>query len=331
MTPDKITRRPGSSRHQRTTAVLAAISIYTVATAGVLWLFDGLPTAVRLPLALPVLLLFPGYAVLNALLPGFGRPTNDLRTDDSPPEDRSPGDYSTLERGILAIVTSIAVVPMVALATAPVAGVDGDVILAGVAGVTVVASGISVLRSPAVETREARRAERQRFRGRAILEAGRKHVLTDTVSQVAIAITVLLLVASAGVAFTGSTDDAPMTEFYVVDETGDAGDVGTTSPDGTVFDLRIKHHSDEPRPYTVVVMGLDDASGADAGSWTELHRASLEVAPDETAGETYRATGSELNGTSTVQFLLYTGDAPADADPETAHRTLEISVDETTE
>lgn len=329
MTPNKTTRRSGTPRHQRTTAVLAAISAYAVVSAGILWLFDGLPTVIRIPLALPVLLLIPGYAVLAALFPGSWRTAPEGAVDESAPQDRTRTGFSFLERGILAIVASIAVVPMVALATTAVAGVDVGSILAGVAGVTVIASGISIVRSPATETMETRRSEGQRIGDRPILDDGGDRVLTDNVTRLAIALTVVLLVASAAVAFTGSTDDALMTEFYVVDETG--GDAATASQEEAVYDLRIKHHGDESQRYTVVVLGQDDVSGSgtSTGSWTELDRTSLVVGSDETAAETYRATGSELSGRFTLRFLLYTGDAPPNPDSDTAHRTLELSVNST--
>jgi len=62
-------------------ATLIAVSSYTVFVAGALLWFD-LPTAVRLPLALPVVLFTPGYAVVTALpSPGSrGRARSRLRT-----------------------------------------------------------------------------------------------------------------------------------------------------------------------------------------------------------------------------------------------------------
>ncbi len=292
---------PEHIRRSGTPGALVIVSLYTVVAAGALWVGDGLPTAVRIPLALPVLLFAPGYAVVTALLP-VTRRTAAAAGDVESPKERPEAGLSPVERGILAVVASIAVVPMVAFAVAVVVGVELGPILAGVAGVTVSASAVGLLRSPADTLAGGRRES-----GHDVdWTAG----LTDTVTLLAVGITVVLLVASAAVAFVGSGGPTA-TEFYLANDP-DAGDDPT-------YDLRIEHESDDRQRYTVVI-----ATGG-AGDPVELDRRSTVVGPDETAAETYRADPGELEANATLLFLLYEGDAPADPDPGSAHRVLKLS------
>jgi hypothetical protein len=75
----------------------------------------------------------------------------------------------------------------------------------------------------------------------------------------------------------------------------------------------------------VVVIFGDQAS---SGSVTEVDRFATTVPPQETAVEAYRTDPAKLernaNENATLLFLLYRGDAPANPDPDTAHRTLRL-------
>jgi len=126
-----------------TAVLLMACSVYAVAAAVALVGFD-LPTAARIPLALPLVLFVPGYGVVSALFPPVDFPE---RLAGVGREDRHPAfGFATAERGVLSVIASIVVVPAVALAANPVTGIELTPVLAGVAGVTVVSSAVAVLR-----------------------------------------------------------------------------------------------------------------------------------------------------------------------------------------
>lgn len=78
--------------------------------------------------------------------------------------------------------------------------------------------------------------------------------------------------------------------------------------------------------YTVVATA-DDGRGDAVG--TELSRFSVTVASDETGSGVVYVSESEVDPGSTVQLLLYTGEAPDFPDPDSAHRILRQTVNGT--
>lgn len=307
-------RSSGTFARRSTATTMIAISVYTAIAAGVLWRFENIPAVARVLLGLPVLLFTPGYAVIAALFPRTGAVVVSSR----------------LERGILGVVASIAIVPMIALASTVTGSIDLALVLAGIAGLTVLASAVAIVRETLGEP-DPRGPDP--YRDSSDADSTVRNAATDGLTLLAIAITALLLVASAAVAYTDDggnqllntddRDDQPMTEFYLVNESGPGTD---TAVDGqNAYDLRINHFSSESQQYSVVLL-LDPAS--DTGqSWSELDRSSIAVGPDETATVTYRISQSEVAANDTVRFLLYTDEAPSTPDPDTAHRSLSISVE----
>lgn len=298
-------RDGGSLLDWSTTTRLIVTSAYAVGSAAVLSLLAGLPTAVRLPLGLPLLLFAPGYAILYALFPDDGRSESDPLTDSA--RDWGPLRLAAGERLVLAVVSSVAVVPMVAVAVNAVVGVRLAPILAGVAGVTILGAAIGIVRAPSEAVTYADGTEAGGGR------TGWQRALSDPLTLVAVALTALLLASSAGlVVVDGGAPDAPNTEFYVLDErTGD--DAVAT------FELRIAQDALAEQSYTVVAV-----RGANASDWTEIDRVSVTVPADDPATGTFRVSRHESN--TTVRFLLYEGEAPASPDPASAHRTLRQSV-----
>jgi len=302
MKADDSTRRSGTIVHRRT--ALIGVIAYAAIVVVALWWFEGVPTAARIPLAVPLFIFAPGYAVITALFP---------RSETTAP-------LSTMERGVLAVVASVAVVPIVAFVTTVIVGLGFDEVLVGIAAVTAVTGGIGIVRDSLNDAAT--------HRSYSVSEPFDWGTITDGVTLLAITLVAVLLVASAAVAYTGSGEDELLTEFYLVDETGPTGD-GANADDGQfAYDLQIEHHGADPQRYTVVVSlrGTDTSTGDQAG--TEIERSSTVVAPDETASVTATVPESELEAGATVRFLLYTESAPSSPNPETAHRALEISIDE---
>lgn len=319
MSTDTVPAGPRSVRWDRTTAILVGASSFVALVTVLLSVVPGLPTAVRLPLALPVLVVLPGYAVVTALFPPTGGSSG--RTDvPGPPIGRDAG-ASSLERLVLSVVLSLAIVPMVALVVTLAIGLQLWAVLLGVTGVTAVASALASYR------RRAYLASKPVAEGSGGWGFGRLRsaVPTDWLTLVAVAVTLLLLASTVGVLHLDGSAPSPMTEFYVVNQTGQ---VGPVEPAGGAasFDLRIVQHADAAQRFTVVVMVSTDAGDNSPAAWREVDRLSTVARPDETARLTYRADVSSYEPGTVVHFLLYRDPAPATADPATAVRQLRVSL-----
>lgn len=298
-----------------------AVSVYTAVAAVTLWWFDGLPTVVRIPLALPLVVFAPGYAVVGAVFqPGQRsgpRTSTDVLSDSGNEPAPEGGDQrtrlSTLEGITLAVLSTIAIVPMVALAVNALVGVRLGPVLAGLTVVTVVAASVSVLRETGSDRidREPRQDSNR---------AGLQSAVTGGVTPIALVLIVALLAMSGVHALTAGGDNTPRTEFYLSNESNATEAAG----EGWTFDLRVAHHSDGRQQYTVVVSQRTNGTQT-AG---EIDRFGTTVPPDSTVSETVQVDASQVEYDSTLSFLLYRGDAPRVTDATEAHRVLRVSVDE---
>jgi len=293
---------------------LVAVSIYTVSVSAILWLFGGLPTVVRIPLALPLLLFTPGYAVLSAVLPATHEPPSE--PSGRPNASRVPAqlEFSAIERGVVAMVLSVAIVPMVALVVNAIVGISIGPILAGLCLSTVVASGVGLLRY-----REVSSSAHPIGQGRTgIFERDWWAVISYGVTPIAIVVVLILLTSSGVLLAADSGAEQPRTEFYLENK--------TESED--VHHLLIVQHSDTSQQYTLVVMSCQQA-GDERRYQAELDRFSVEVGPDELEANTYRAPPTESDADAALCFLLYRDVASPDPDEDSAHRALRVSVNQT--
>jgi uncharacterized membrane protein len=303
---------------------------YVVAVTAVLALVGDLPTAVAVPLALPVLLFAPGYAVVTAISPARAAPAGAEGPGDRLGVRRRHDGLSRLERLTLSVVASVAVVPLVALVLDFVVGVALVPVLAGVSAVTVVSALVAAHRRGSATAKLAGTAG-----GPATDRSLLAGVPTDGITLGCAAIAVLMLVGSATMAVTG--DRAAETEFYLVTETADgeyeASGYTTDLADGETaeYTLGIEQHSAQPQEYTVVAQ-LQARSGTGANatveSREELDRFSTTVRPDNATMETSTVTPT-TTGDRTLAFLLYEGEAPAEPDRESAHRVVHLPVEVT--
>jgi len=291
--------------YRPTAGSLTGASVYALAAGALLLFVDGLPAAVRIPLALPLLLVVPGYAAVTVLVPK-PRPPRDA--DGTEPEVRPEPGLSAGERLVLSVVASIALVPAAVLATLPVTGVGRTPTLVAVVALTLALAAVAILRLPVRTRPEARRE--------AVPAIDRLSVPTDAVSLVAIGLVAVLLLSSAGLALT-SGSDALRTEFYVADQPADDA-AGT-------YDLRVDHHGGSAQTYTLAV-AVTDGSG-DEVTWRALQRRTVTVGPDETGAASVTLSDADFEDATGIRLALYTGE-PGDLADVTPHRTLELSVGE---
>lgn len=307
---------------------LAVAAAYVVAVTAVLALVGDLPTAVAVPMALPVLLFAPGYAVVTAIVPATTRPAIADGPGDRLGVRQTHDGLSRLERLVLSVVVSVAVVPLVALALDFVVGVALVPVLAGVAAVTVLAAVVAAHRRGSGGAHVAGAAG-----GPASDRSLLAGVPTDGLTLGCAAIAVLMLVGSATMAVTG--DQAAETEFYLVTETAEGEyeasgyPTNLTRGESAEYTLGIEQHSAQTQEYTVVAQ-LQERSGAVANGTVEereeLDRFSTTVRPGNATVETYAVTPT-TTGDRTLAFLLYEGEAPAEPDRESAHRVVHLPVE----
>lgn len=297
------------SLYSSQTTKLVALCIYTIGSSALLWMMEGLPTVVRIPLALPILLFAPGYALVSALVPSRPERTGIHRNDT----ETSVSSVSSLERLLLAVVTSVALVPMAAVAVNAIVGIQLGATLAVIAGITVLGSAVGILRSRSGSVRTDNAPNRRTRNWR--------RALTDPLTIVAIILTVALLGSSAALVAVDPGDETLETEFYVADNESE-----TNSTDEAMYSLRIAQDDVPNQQYTVVVTASDSETDA-AG--TELHRFSTTVSAGETAESGVQIFEPDLESDAMVRFLLYRGDAPDSPDPDSAHRVIRQSVNET--
>ncbi|MFC7205400.1 DUF1616 domain-containing protein [Haloferax namakaokahaiae] len=321
MIPDTTSRRVDSAFERQFTTILVLLSGYTVVAAGLLWLVEWLPTFVRIPLALPILLLTPGFAVVTALVPTSASAPEQPDDDVSSTSAYLPEGLGVFERVTLAVVVSIALVPLVTLGVNVVAGIDIGLILAGVSLVTVGATAAAIHRRPTTGTHAWGSSSSS------IWEA----VPTDRLTVGALVLALLLVGTSAAVSLPGSEEPTDMTEFYVGNTSANGTFVASDYPQSFAvgeekpYHLKIRSNDDDSRQYEVVAL-LTTGSG-DSAATTELGRTTTTVQPNETATVRYPVEPTQRGENLTLRFLLYHGTAPQEADVETADRVLRISID----
>lgn len=310
-------------------ADLAAAAGYVVLVTAVLALPGDLPTAVAIPLALPVFLFAPGYAVVAAIAPASARTASADAPGDRLGVRRAHDGLTRLERLTLSVVATVAVVPLVAFVLNFVVGVVLVPVLAGVAAVTALAAVVAAYRRPRPGPGQVARTEAGAAGDRSLLSG----VPTDGITLGCAAVALLLLVGSAAMATTG--DQAADTEFYVVTETPDgeyeAGGYTTDLADGspTEYALAVEHRALDAREYTVVAQLSERSEAGENGTGAtveELGRFERTVEPGNASVETHEVTPTETGEELSLTFLLYEGDAPADPDRDSAHRAVHLPV-----
>ena len=350
---------------------LLASSVYAPLAALVLVFGDGLPPAVRVPLALPLLLFVPGYVVVTALLPASrpsvrsggeapGGPQSRVDADESAPDRYGPlGNHeglSILERCTLAVVTSLAVVPVITLVANAVIGVSLVPVLVGVVVVTVLGSVLAATRRAAVRSKPGAGGST----GSGWTAPAPSALLpADALTMAAVVIAVLLVGTSAAVAFSGAAQPDATTELYVGTETGGEF-LAEEYPESLVpgesetVDVGVEHGADEDREY-VLVASLDRVDPADpdgTASTAELDRVETTVGADERSVETLAVgideddpdvaallsqagvdddseddVAPDATDDLRLSVLLYEVDAPNDPDHEDADRIVSLPVD----
>lgn len=317
--------------------LLLTILFSALAAVGIL-IVDVTIAPIRVALALPLVLLLPGYAFVSALFP------------DPPTEDGAG--FGTLERIALSVALSLAIVPSIAyVANFSPYGVTLLPIAVATVTWTVLFSLIGLLRrarrppedrygigAGAVGTVAGLFTVRQRRRGETpgpFEPENQRHLLLN----VFLVFSLLALVAGgAYMAFAAPSLPAeePHTELYLLSE-NDEGELTTTDlptdlsgGETAPITVGIENHEGETQSYTAVVYQQEVALSDDGrevegiGSEEELDRFETSVEDGETEQIGYDI-GPTTDGDVYVWVLLYEGDAPGDPSPEDADQTTRLA------
>lgn len=286
--------------------------------------YVGFTGALRVALALPLVVFLPGYALLATLYP------------ESPGADLDDGgaSISNVERFALSIAASLALVPMVAFVVNYAVGIFLRPLLLSVVGLTVALTVVGYVRRIRVPADRRHSvpvggwvaSQRERFFDGTRRNLQRAPPLkpqsgTQGFMNVLFALSLVALTATAGyAAVTPPGDDDPFSEFYLQTQGGDGEfrtenlpDEFTAGESRQVF-TAIGNHEGQTVPYTVVVT-LDG---------TELDRRSTSVDAGQTERLEFGVTPEQTGDRLRLSFLLYRGDVPANPTPENAYRETHL-------
>lgn len=329
------------TRWYRSTGDILVVALWTFGAAFAVLVAGLEQSLARTVLIAPLILLFPGYALLETLFPDRPRasgsvdgPLESLSRGQTSGDDRSDTTLDGLERVTVAVVVSLGLVPLVAfVANYTPYGLTLQSVMTAVAGVTLTLLAVGFVRRIRVSpdrrprgmfTRAPARLSQYLVGGHST-EAERGPLVPRTNAQrvfnLLLVVSLLALVGSVGyAALTPPGDDTGFTEVYLVTET-ESGSYTTeqlpqnfTTGESQQLLVALGNHEHEQATYTVVVT-LDGrelsrtATTVDAGQTRYVER---EIAPQQAGDD------------RSLQFFVYKGDAPETVSSETAYHTAEL-------
>ncbi|WP_253737072.1 DUF1616 domain-containing protein [Halohasta salina] len=314
-------RRPG--RYHWSTDLAVAVVIVIALNLAVF--APGLrETPLRIPLGLAVAFVVPGYALLAALYPERSRtdePTENVSTDDDTPLSA----ITPTERYLLAIATSIVLVPLVGFVLDRTSvGVRLAPFVLSVSAVTVALIGLAAIR-------RRRRPADVRFRLQPpgwLTELRSKWLAYDGYQSLTLTVLLVLSVvcfaASVGYAATDPSAADGYSELMLVDDgeriVGDGAAERLASSTSPTVGVSVSNHEGRDLTYTVVVVAEEvsgDSSDRTVDERTEIDRFEMAVDDGETRVREYAFTPT-ADDRNRIVWFLYTGDPPAEPSPETA-------------
>ncbi|MCU4752494.1 DUF1616 domain-containing protein [Halobacteria archaeon AArc-curdl1] len=302
-------------------------------------IFSGITGVIRIGLAIPLVLFLPGYALVSALFPDKPNdpyhPFDEHKTGLGNPLLVSGG-LQPIERFILSSVFSVFLVPVIALIPAATpGGLTLETVLSGISIVTVVFAVIAII------SRYRCQPERRYvpsfsfaplfFRSRPTLFNASSY----RPYNIAIVLSLFLVVASVGFAVTNPPQPDGYTEFSI--ETDDVtGDLETmyesayTSGETETLNTSITNHEHDQQTYTTVLL-IQQVSYEDGDvtvhETDELDRQTTTVADGETQQQTLEVTPTMQDDDIRLTVLLYDGDPPDDPAVDNAYRVITLPIE----
>jgi len=303
-------------------ADLAAVVVLVVLTNLAVFLPVVRDLPFRVALALPFLIVLPGYALVSLLYP---------EAASMLPEEDDTG-LSGAERAAVSVGLSLVLVPSVVfLVDLSPLRIDTVTVVVGVSLFTLACTAGAVVRR-----RRLPPAERFAVPHRAWLADLRASVTegdrTDRALNVTLAVLVVLTVAALVYMVAAPTPTEPYTEYYLATE-DEQGELVAEYPqefernESAELVVVVENHENERITYTTVLLleRLNENRSEPVERW-ERDRFRATLADNETRRETHTVTPNVTGENLQLTYLLYRGGAPANPRTETAYRRLNLRI-----
>lgn len=334
--------------HRHWTLDVLLVVVGAIAALAVI-LLDISGSVVRSLLVVPLIVFYPGYALLAAIFPerrsGVESDRMGRERTLTNPTPHTAGLLPAV-RIILAATASLAIVGAIGLVTNFLGlGFAADVVGVGAFGVTLVLTSIAVVRRALLpsDAREGLPPLAVIF-GSAATAAGTLNTpLSRESREESVSVVVNLLLVVSLVAFLSSvgfamvatqSPESDFTEVYLVTENGSEYDTSgypqqLTQGEPTQLTLAVENHEHETVSYTVVteLQRLDrTANGSTVVEERELWRTEQTVEDNETAYVQRDVTPTMSGDSLRLVFHVYEGAVPDDPDRSNSYRTVQLVV-----
>ena len=305
-------------------ADLVLVALLTGLTVGLAVYYgeQGGPGAVRVPLGFLFVFFLPGYALTSALFP---------RKSAIGARPASGEILTGLERVVLAVGLSLALVPLVGL---------GLTLLSQPIGLHAVLLTLGVLTvggAVVAAVRRLRILPRERFSisPRRTL-AGIVQYSTANRLNVLLVFAIVLTAAGIGVAVVDSGEGDSYTEFSILSEDDDgelsAGDYPAefTAEEPETLHVQVTNHEHRAVEYTVVVLLEDLDEDGDVSEREHLDRFTFDLGHGEQLVHEHEVEPTMTGENLRLTYLLYSGDVHENPAIENASLSthLPVTVDE---
>lgn len=301
-------------------------------------------TPLRAVVVAPLLLFVPGYLFVSAAYPrrydATGVPRGAAASADeasAAAPDHSESGIRGVERLVLSVGMTVAVLPLVGAATwALVGSLSARVGLFGLVAVSLAFGAAATLRRRRVPAAE-------RFRTGPLLLGRRLTAALDAPStggrlvNAFLAVAVLVATASMAYAFAVPTDGESYTTATLVTErdgeyVADGYPTSFTAGEPRQLTLQVTNHERAETAYTVAV-GVEAVAetGDDptVTEWSEQERLQFALRPGETVRRDHAVAPAMVGEDRRLSYYLYRGDAPAEPSADSAYRSLHLWIDVT--
>lgn len=303
-------------------------------------LFIGVPGPVRILLGIPFLLFLPGYALVAVLYPDSS--DDEYQSfDDEKTTRRGPllssGGLEPIERFVLSVVASVAIVPAVTLVSSATPwGITVRPIVAGVALATIVFSLLAIVqryRCPP-ERRFALSLSGSFLLFSADRSAYGRSAPSPVLYNAIFLGALVVLLATAGFAVANPPEHDGYTEFYLETEEVNGEmevmyDDSLSAGESQSVTAYIANEEHEERSYTTVV-ALQQVSYEDDSVTVHeqdvLASESATVTNGETREQTLEFEPTRTGDDLRLVLYLYEGEPPEGPTGENAYRTIELPV-----
>ncbi|WP_254522941.1 DUF1616 domain-containing protein [Natrinema caseinilyticum] len=315
-------------------AIIAATGFVTFV------LISDVSGVIRIAMAMPLLLFFPGYTLVSALFPD--KPNDEYQSFD---EEKTglgnpllvSGGLKPVERTVLSVVCSVLLVSVIALISALTPrGLSAETVLPGISVLIVVLALVAIVA-------RYRCPLDQRFvPSISFFSPFFSRTRPDSFGQIdrrpyniAIAVGLILLAASSGFAVANPPQQDGFTEFSVETENVTSEVVPlykSTYVSGEQQELQVSitNQEHEERTYTTVVLLQQVSYGDDevtVNQSIQLDRKTSTVADGATQQQALNVTPRMRGSNLRLVLLLYETEPPAQPSAENAYQVIRLPIE----